>query len=958
MVNVLTEVISVVESTLRMPAGKLDIDAGFESFGMDSIIMMEMITNLSKRLDISITPAQLTDVNTVKELADSIQNDLESHNLPPAVVKTEPEHAPSIIKNSPSAIVSSAKVNPVTRTLRGSNRTLRKSNTQTKFDSLLRHINQQFAIDLTGHRFQSLDEIVDVLVTNHFEELITHYDHAESVDIVQSIRDTFSNQAQQEPSQQSQDIAIIGLSCNFPDAPDTRTFWQNLLDQKNSISEIPSSRWNWQDHYSDSPNSDKTSSKWGALIEDVDCFDPEFFNLSSDEAAIMDPQERLLLQETYRAFQDAGIDTAKISGSKTGVFVGYEYCEYEQYLRKSAVQMKDGPVFSSSSHSYYLANRLSYVFNFCGPSESINTNCASSAVAINRAFYSLINRESNLAMAAGVCLNLFADDYIAGSQYGMLSPDGTCGVFDDKANGFTRGEGIGTIILKRLDDAKKDNNKIYAVIKSCHQNNRGNANDISEIKHQAITEVLKGCYENASITPENINYIEVDGYATKWGDSFEFEGIKNVYKNIKPDGKHCALGSLKGNIGHLEPASGMASVIKVALSLAHKQFPATITNNSVSEFIDIKNKSHPLYIANKAIAFDSIRKDKDTPIRAGVNSFADSGVNVHLLLEEYINADVVPKTMPKVKGEAGTSQLFILSAKNHQRLSDYVQKYIDFLSVKTTDISFTDMVYSVQTGREMMDEKLAIIAASSNELLEKLKLVSGTNLQTQPDLQDHGIFYGNLAHAKMNPLMSLITQDMGSKQIESSLLSQEWQKLALLWVNGVELPWENIWQNINTQRISLPGYPFAKDRYWFEASVDESVDTVKKSTSQKSKTKTDIVDLTTENLASNSTQSTKPYQAARTETEKKLVSIWSKAMEVAPETIGIYDSFFEMGGDSILATQLVSKIRSELAIDLPLIAFLDVDTLASAAEVIDAIKYQDDQMMENDDVYDFEEGSI
>ena len=219
-------------------------------------------------------------------------------------------------------------------------------------------------------------------------------------------------------------------------------------------------------------------------------------------------------------------------------------------------------------------------------------------MAINRAYYSLLNGESELAIAGAVSLNLFADDYIATSQYGVLSPDGTNGVFDDDANGFTRGEGVAAIVLKRLEDAERDGNTIYGIVRSSHQNYRGAARNISEVKHDAITSVLTECYEKAGVALESISYIEVDGYASKWADSFEYEGIKNAFVNSPLKEKHCALGSLKGNIGNTESVSGVANVIKLALSLHHKKFPATISKKKINTFIDIDNAAHPLYIAD------------------------------------------------------------------------------------------------------------------------------------------------------------------------------------------------------------------------------------------------------------------------------------------------------------------------------------------------------------------------
>ncbi|TQV86010.1 beta-ketoacyl synthase N-terminal-like domain-containing protein [Aliikangiella coralliicola] len=982
--NVLSEVSKIVESTLKMPAGKLDVDAEFESFGMDSIITMELMTNLSKKFDVSITPAQFTDVNTVSELASTIKESLVENDSAVEVesqvdIQTAGQNASELDlssielqRNASSQVhqqTSRAKLrNSQTlrqQSLRRNNS--RKANRQPALQNLLNYIEEKYSVDLGSRSFANVDEVVEVLVANHFDDLMAHYgisNSAESIEKnflkspIEKTSLTNDQIARQHPLQ-TMDIAIVGLSCHFPDAPDARTFWNNLVTEKNSIREIPKSRWDWEEHYAEAPTPGKTVTKWGALIEDVDCFDPTFFNLSADEAKVLDPQERLLLQQVYLGLEDAGIDAGRLRGSNTGVFIGYEYAEYEQYLRDHAGQIENAPLFNSSSPTYYLANRLSYLFDFCGPSESINTNCASSAVAINRAYYSLLNQESEVAVAGGVCLNLFVNDYITGSQYGMLSPDGTCGVFDDNANGFTRGEGVGVVILRRLADAERDNNRIYGVIKACHQNNRGGANDLSEIKHEAITRVIGDCYDKAGINPETIDYIEVDGYSTKWGDSFEFEGIKNVFKGQKPGHKpnrhkHCALGSVKGNIGHLEPASGIASVIKVALSLKHRRFPATITKRQVSDFIDIKQKSHPLYIADHAIEFEGIRGEQDRLIRAGVNSFADSGANVHIVLEEYVTSKQ-NNHLQQETAAVNQAQLFILSAKDRARLADYVDRYIDFLTAES-DVEFADLIYSLQTGREAMTERLAVIATSADELLNKLTLIKDSNFLNgqgkASEFESRGIYHCDLNQAEKNPLVDSITEEMASQMVGESVQTAQWQQVALLWTNGVFVPWMEIWQGKSVQRTSLPAYPFAKQRYWLSSSDEQELDGPK--ISQQS-----IINEEIEKFDPSDYESSKTYQAPTSETEKQLVEIWAKAVDIDPEKVGVNDNFFEMGGNSLLATQLVSKIRSQLQIDLPLMAFLDVSTIAGAAEVIESIKYQQEQVDVDDELdAEFEEGAL
>ncbi|QQP96954.1 beta-ketoacyl synthase N-terminal-like domain-containing protein [Lysobacter enzymogenes] len=757
--TVLERLTAVIAATLKLPAQRIETDAPFESLGIDSIIMMELIAAIEREFGAALTPAQFTTVSTLDELAGLLQ----------AVL---PRSAETVAEPAPAAAMPQAA------------------------SDLLDYVSREYAIDLSGRDFASADALADALVAEHGERLLRHYGLA----------------APAPAPAASGDIAIVGLSCALPDAPDARAFWRNLLDGRNSVREIPDTRWRWQDHHAPARAPGKTVSRWGALIDGVDCFDAGFFGIGADEAQAMDPQQRLLLQQTYHALEDAGLDVAALAGSRTGVFVGYQYSEYEQRLRALGHRsLSDGPVFSSSSPTYYLSNRISFAFDLRGPSESINVNCASSAVAINRAYYSLVNGESALAIAAGVSLNLFAGDYIASSQYGLLSADGSSGVFDEDAAGFTRGEGVAAVVLKRLEDAERDGDRIYAVIKSCHQNYRGAARSLSEIRHEPIADALTQCYGKAAVAADTVRYIEVDGFATKWADSFEFEAIKNALGDGSA-GKRCALGSVKGNIGNVEAASGVTNLIKLALSLHHGRFPATISKRRINSFIDIEHAGHPLYIADRAIGFDELREG-DAPIRAGINSCADSGTNVHILLEEY-RGSRAPK--PDAAGE----RLFVLSARDEARLLAYVRAYLEFLDGEAPADSFERLIYTAQTARAALDARLAIVAADREDLARKLRLVAEAGIAGWNRLDGQGIHVGHAAAARSNPLAGAIGADMAQLQLEQAQRSGQWRQAALLWVNGVSLPWRRLWPARAPQPAALPGYPFARERHWLDFAED------------------------------------------------------------------------------------------------------------------------------------------
>ncbi len=900
--SVLTKVKHAVEKVLKIPSDRIDVEAEFETFGMDSIIAMEMMANLSKVFGILLTPAKFSGLNTLQELSDYIETQVDDEVAP--VVAASHSFASTEQPGSKK---------PTTDVLQDASvRTpkLRKKPTKTiePIKQLLNEINNRYSIDLTGEGYNCADDVVDAMLDQHLDALFEHYKNKSAVSpekpkLLQS-------------SVSTMDVAIVGLSCRFPDADNPAQFWENLMAGRCSIKEIPAKRWSAKDVYSATPKPNKSSSKWAALIDDIDCFDKDFFKLTEQEAILIDPQERVLMQEVYRAVQDACINSVQLSGSKTGLFVGYEYTEYEQYIRKLQLEKKltSLPPLTSASLNFYLANRLSYIFDLIGPSESVNVNCASSAVAINRAYNSLIANECNMAIACGVSLNLFENDYIALSQQGLLSPTGTCAVFDNNADGYTRGEGVGVAILKRLDDAIANGDRIYAVIKSSHQNNRGAAASMSEIKRESISQLLSDCYKKANIDSSSINYIEVNGYASKWGDSFEYEGIKELFKTnasgAEQAGKYCALGSLKGNIGHTEPVNGIAALIKLSMSMYRKTFPKSISKSKINEFIDIDSPRHGLYFAAENINFNQLAQDSTAPIRAGINSFADSGVNVHILLEEYASDHPAPDA------DKSSPQLCILSARNSERLTDYVRSVCAFLASDAANLPLTSIIYSLQMGRDQMPCRIAMPVTSKKELMEKLQYF--INAKDIRNLEANAIYYRDNSSGEKNTFTELISASMSSVQLLHSINTNEWRELALLWVNGVDIDWTPVWQREKTSPVSLPSYPFAKHSYWIDKLTDKFFSQLNASQDAPPK-----ADFATKILS------------PRNETEQQLQTIWSEVLSLDAAAISVDSSFFTLGGNSSIALKMVSRVNAVFKQSFPLSTLFQAPSIEALADLLD-----------------------
>ncbi|MBT2744889.1 MULTISPECIES: beta-ketoacyl synthase N-terminal-like domain-containing protein [unclassified Lysobacter] len=797
-----------VASTLKIPADRLDVDADFDSFGMDSIIAIELMTNLSKQLKVSITPAQLTAVKSISELAGAIGGLM--NESPAAPVPKAPPIAAAQPATAATAPVKPAGAGAAPRPRAQARRQPRTDGAEG-LGRILAFVRDEYGLDLHGERFTSKQAVIDHLLEHHADAL-SHY-FGLSAD--ERGAEPAEVQAVALPTGHL-GIAVVGMACTFADATTPGALWNNLIEQRSLIAPLTGNRWGAAAAADAAP-------RWGALIEEVDRFDPAFFGLSEDEARLCDPQERLVMQALYHGLQSAGLRADMLRGTRTGLFLGYEYAEYEHHLRRNLHRIPSAPALSSSSPIYYLANRISFLYDFKGPSEVVNASCASSGLAIHRACQSLAQGECDVAICGGVSLNLFEGDYAAIARYGLLSPDGSCGVFDDAANGFTRGEGVGLLVLTRLDDAERDNRRIFAKVVATHQNNRGRASFISEIKHEAITEVIAECYEKHGIAPNSVRYIEVDGYATKWGDSFEFEGIKNAFNASATGEKHCALGSIKGNIGHVEPASGVASAIKVALSLYHKQFPATITKKTLNSFIDIESRAHPLYIADRALPFDELRRG-DEPIRAGVNSFSDSGVNVHLLFEEYRAGHGV------ARAEQGGRQLFVFSARTRESLLESLaltrESLQDSLALYASRPSLEDIAYTLQLATAPMEHRLAIVAASHKELSEALARAAKHLAADKPVEGNGPIFIGGPQERDNTRVFNMIKSQIGEDKLLENLREGMLKDIAMLWVTGIDMPWERHWREVAmTRRLNaqalpqltdIPPYPFAKNRYWLD----------------------------------------------------------------------------------------------------------------------------------------------
>ncbi len=384
----------------------------------------------------------------------------------------------------------------------------------------------------------------------------------------------------------------------------------------------------------------------------------------------------------WKAIEDAGYSAQSISGSKTGMFIGTANTGYSQLICRANLPIEG---YTATGLSISVGpNRMSYFLNIHGPSEPIETACSSSLIAIHRAVSAIKDGSCDMALAGGVNTLVSPDAHISFSKAGMLCEDGRCKTFSDKANGYVRGEGAGILFLKRLSDAEKAGDHIYGVILGTAENHGGRANSLTAPNPKAQAELIKTAYTNAGVDPRTVTYIEAHGTGTELGDPIEINGLKMAFRDLYKEtgdsevtSRHCGLGSVKSNIGHLELAAGIAGVVKVLLQMKYKTLVKSLHTETINPYIQLEDS--PFYIVNEKKEWKALKDDSgnDIPRRAGVSSFGFGGANCHIVLEEYI-----PKACNCSKNlqNSGEPYIIILSARNEERLNEQANQLLEAIS--------------------------------------------------------------------------------------------------------------------------------------------------------------------------------------------------------------------------------------------------------------------------------------
>ncbi|TMC24581.1 MAG: SDR family NAD(P)-dependent oxidoreductase, partial [Chloroflexi bacterium] len=780
----------MVSRMLKVQVEQIDHKTNFSEYGFDSINFIQFANRLNQTYQLNLTPPLLFEHSTIERLVQYLQVTYASV-LAPHFATVSPvdsgNHTPEMVRKDTAS-------EPVTTE------------------------GASFPNSIARSHFSDVRSLVQI--------------------------------SEQKAFAPASPIAIIGMSGMFPLAPDVQSLWSNLLVGRDCTGEIPASRWDWQSYFGDPGSSaNKANVKRAGITDGIEQFDPLFFGISPREAEQMDPQQRLLMMYVWKAIEDAGYAASSLSGTDTALFVGTISSGYCERLSQARVPIES---YSSTGQTPSVGpNRMSYFLNLHGPSQPIETACSSSLIAIHRGVNAIESGQCAMAIVGGINILVSPAIHISFNKAGLLSEDGRCKPFSAQADGYGRGEGVGMLVLKKLSDAEQAGDHIYGVIRGSAENHGGRASSLTAPNPRAQADLLIAAYRKAGIDPRTVSYIEAHGTGTPLGDPIEINGLKTAWNELSQmigEGPMlqtvCGIGSVKSNIGHLELASGVTGVIKVLLQMQHKQLVKSLHCEQINPYIQLEGS--PFYIVQENREWEALRDyaGNALPRRAGVSSFGAGGSNAHVVLEEY-----VPKTresrpistmrsgsMRQAPGRGKALSLVVLSARNEERLREQVRQLLAWIQAKTSaEEPLQDLAYTLQVGREAMEERLALQVSSLAELEEKL----GKYLQ---EPQEEGDWYRGQVRSHKETMALFNTDEELQEVIDKWLQHGRYEKILQWWVKGLKIEWQRLYtigagleprttigvsvrhdpyspQPMATapalpQRISLPTYPFARERYW------------------------------------------------------------------------------------------------------------------------------------------------
>ena len=569
-------------------------------------------------------------------------------------------------------------------------------------------------------------------------------------------------------------IAIVGMACRFPGSENLDAFWHLLENGESAVTDGRTNRGDWTGLLGD-PNAKNSYERHGAFLENIDEFDPRFFRIQPIEARTMDPQQRLLLETAWQALEDAGINPDELRGSQTGVYAGISGSEYRTVLARNGGEDIFGTTPSMA------IGRIAFTFGLQGPAVPIDLACTSSVAAVHQGAAALRNGEVDLALAGGVSIILSQSTSRFLAELGILSRSGRTASFDASGDGYVRGEGCGFVVLKRLSDAERDGDHIWGVVRGSAVNQNGAGFSMISPNGAAQQTVMRDALERSGVTPSDIDYLEAHGTGTPLGDSIEANAVAAVYGRDREADRPLIMGSVKTNMGHLEAASGMAGLIKVVLAMKHRLIPKHLNFTTPNPEIDWSNM--PLHIPIEAMDWPA---PADRPTMAAINVFGMTGANAHVIIEGYEAGarQPTPSAAPKAR-------LLPLSAKDDAALRELAERYRDWLDTRVNgsaenanhvDEALADMAWTASVGRSHFPARGGVVFTNVDDLRAGLqRLIDGSSPAN-----------GAAANRDTDPVSAA----------------------ARAYEAGQDVDFVKFFAGEERLRISVPGYPFQRRRYW------------------------------------------------------------------------------------------------------------------------------------------------
>jgi len=621
-------------------------------------------------------------------------------------------------------------------------------------------------------------------------------------------------------------IAVVGMSCDLPEALNYNEFWQNILNERDCLGYMPREH---DEYYKlvENPQfaevmeiksfriEENRFNSRSSYLKNSDKFDAAFFGISPREARYMEPSQRVFLETACSAIEDAGYSLNDVYGSSIGVFVGKDHNNAEFYKKIS----KPDNLSTTGSWHGILASRISYIFNFSGPALVIDTACSSGLVAVHEACRALQAGDCEMAIAGGISTGGAPADgtkdpeEVTDALESVASPDSTVRPFDKKSAGTVFGEGCAAVLLKPLKKAIEDGDHIHAVILASAANNDGASNGITAPNPAAQTDVIMKAWDSAKIDPRSISYIETHGTGTLLGDPIEFKALNNAFRKFSDDRQFCGIGSAKSNVGHLVAASGCVGMMKVILAMKNHTLPASINFEEPNPHINFLDSA--MYMVDQTLPWG----EKGETLRAGVSAFGFSGTNVHVVLE---SAD---KYLPKEKSMDKKPRILTMAAKTKWSLEQIVARYAAFIDCNE-NVDLDALCYTASVGRGHYSFRVAFEFEGYEDLKQKIDRLHYFGL----DHAEKGVYYGSykvVSDRRMERSEGEYTESQvrqtnaQAEQIlarmqNNALSASDCEALCDCYIHGATIRWEALYEKGTVQKISLPTYPFERTIYWAE----------------------------------------------------------------------------------------------------------------------------------------------